>query len=102
MDEFLKIHGALYDETRVKILKFLLLSGAACVCELQASFKMIQSRLSRHLKILKEAGFVESTRKGKWCYYRIKENLDSYRACELDQIKSLDIEIPKPTKECSI
>ena len=56
MDIFLKSVGALNDETRIKILRFINTHGKCCVCDLENSFDMIQSRLSRHLKILKEAG----------------------------------------------
>jgi len=57
MEVFLKSVAALNDETRVLILRFLDKYGETCVCDMQASFDMIQSRLSRHLKILKDAGF---------------------------------------------
>lgn len=57
MDVFLETVSALNDETRIKLLAFLDAHGALCVCDLQESFGMLQSRLSRHLKILKEGGF---------------------------------------------
>ncbi len=100
MEEFLHITGALYDETRVKLLKFLWHFGPSCVCELQDSFGMIQSRLSRHLKILKDAGFLESKRVGRWTYYALKQELDGYRLCALERINQLPIQIPQPSKEC--
>ena len=54
MDTFLKSVGALNDETRIRLLKFITLNEKVCVCDLEKSFDMIQSRLSRHLKILKD------------------------------------------------
>ncbi|MDX4067495.1 metalloregulator ArsR/SmtB family transcription factor [Aliarcobacter skirrowii] len=69
MDIFLQTASALNDETRVKIIKFLNINGACCVCDLENSFDMIQSRLSRHLKILKNAGFLKVQRDGRWAYY---------------------------------
>ena len=69
MDIFLKTVSALNDETRVKIIKFLNINGDCCVCDLESSFDMIQSRLSRHLKILKEAGFLKVERTGRWAYF---------------------------------
>ena len=77
--DFLGTVGALNDETRIRILHFLEAHGALCVCDLQASLGMIQSRLSRHLKILKEAGFVRVDRKGTWAYYSIRTPLDRSR-----------------------
>jgi len=61
---FLKSVSAINDETRVLILRFIDTKGKTCVCDLQASLEMIQSRLSRHLKILKDAGFLCVERKG--------------------------------------
>jgi ArsR family transcriptional regulator len=94
MEIFLKTVSALNDETRVLILRFLDQYGECCVCDLQASFDMIQSRLSRHLKILKEAGFLQVVRKGTWAYYSIRSPLDKFRMEALKEIKHLDINLP--------
>ena len=94
MDVFLKSVAALNDETRIMILRFLDEHGALCVCDLQASFAMIQSRLSRHLKILKEAGFVRVDRRGTWAYYSIRSPLDRFRSEALEEIRHLGIVLP--------
>ncbi len=101
MEEFLKIVGALNDETRVKLLKFIDLHGPLCVCDLQDSFEMLQSRLSRHLKILKEAGFLRSERKGRWVYFSMKP-LQGFRKEALEEIKRLAIDLPTFKKGCMI
>lgn len=98
MDIFLKSIAALNDETRILILRFLDAHGQLCVCDLQNSLGMIQSRLSRHLKILKEAGFVQVNRKGTWAYYGIRSPLDRFRAEALKEIRHLDIALPKLNK----
>lgn len=97
---FLKSIGALNDETRVRLLRFIATNNKVCVCDLEKSFDMIQSRLSRHLKILKEAGFLDLSREGRWAYYRLKEGLDSFRQECLNEIDNLDLEIPKLQKAC--
>ncbi|MGE4420082.1 MAG: ArsR/SmtB family transcription factor [Sulfurimonas sp.] len=102
MDIFLKSVAALNDETRVLILRFLDEYGQTCVCDLQNSLDMIQSRLSRHLKILKEAGFLRVERRGTWAYYSIRSPLDRFRTEALQEIKHLDIEIPKLKKSSQI
>jgi ArsR family transcriptional regulator len=107
MDIFLKSVSALNDETRVLILRFLDEYGECCVCDLQNSLNMIQSRLSRHLKILKEAGFIRVDRKGTWAYYSIRSPLDRFRSEAIEEIRCLDIELPKLKKlsntgECKI
>ncbi|MCG3714831.1 metalloregulator ArsR/SmtB family transcription factor, partial [Aliarcobacter butzleri] len=58
MDVFLQTIGAINDETRVKILHFIDIHNEVCVCDIENSFSMIQSRVSRHLKILKDGGFL--------------------------------------------
>ncbi len=100
MDMFLKSVSALNDETRIRLLKFINTNGKVCVCDLEKSFNMIQSRLSRHLKILKEAGFLDLSREGRWAYYSLKENLDEFRNLALKEINSLQLEIPKIQKAC--
>lgn len=100
MDIFLKTISALNDETRVKILRFIDENGRCCVCDLENSFNMIQSRLSRHLKILKEAGFLKLEREGRWAYYSIRTPLDEFRKSSLKEISYLQIELPTFIKAC--
>lgn len=57
MQKFLTIISVINDENRVLILYHLLRYKELCVCDLQELLNMDQSRFSRHLKILKDAGF---------------------------------------------
>jgi len=102
MKTFLKSIGALNDETRLTILQFIHENGAVCVCDIEHSFGMIQSRISRHLKILKEAGFLKVERKGRWAYYSIRSPLDSFRQNVLKEISYLDIDLPTLKSGCNI
>ena len=107
MEVFLKSVAALNDETRVLLLRFIDEYGETCVCDMQVSLDMIQSRLSRHLKILKDAGFLRVERKGTWAYYSIRSPLDRFREEALEEIKYLDIKLPElkkssQGKECKI
>jgi ArsR family transcriptional regulator len=61
---------ALSDETRLRIIERLR-SGEQCVCDLTEAFKTGQSRLSFHLKVLKEAGLVLDRPEGRWTYYAL-------------------------------
>jgi ArsR family transcriptional regulator len=61
---------ALSDETRVEILDRLR-DGEKCVCELTDVLKAAQSRLSFHLKVLKEAGLIRDRPAGRWMYYAL-------------------------------
>jgi len=95
MEIFLKTVSALNDETRLLILRFIDKNGVCCVCDLQNSLNMIQSRLSRHLKILKDAGFLRVERKGTWAYYSVRTPLDRFRLEALEEVRCLDIKVPK-------
>jgi ArsR family transcriptional regulator len=61
---------AVAEETRLAIVH-LLGDGERCVCELQDALDAGQSRLSFHLKKLKDAGVVSDRREGRWVYYRL-------------------------------
>lgn len=61
---------ALSDVTRLSILD-MLRSGEHCVCDLQEELDAAQSRLSFHLRVLKDAGLVTDRREGRWSYYTI-------------------------------
>lgn len=100
MDIFLKTVGALNDETRVQILQFIAQNGEVCVCEIENAFEMIQSRISRHLKILKDAGFLRVDRRGKWAYYTIRSPLDKFRLACLEEIGYLHITLPSKASTC--
>jgi len=72
---------ALSDETRLQLLN-LLAEGEQCVCDLTDVLKSSQSRLSFHLKTLKEAGLLQDRREGRWVYY-------SLEPAALDELKEL-------------
>jgi len=61
---------ALSDETRLALVG-MLRDGERCVCELQDSLDAAQSRLSFHLKVLKDAGLVNDRKEGRWVYYSL-------------------------------
>ena len=69
-DRAARLFHALSDETRLSILKRLR-HGERCVCELTDALDAAQSRLSFHLRVLKEAGLVTDRREGRWMYYTL-------------------------------
>lgn len=69
---------ALGDETRLRILA-LLAERELCVCEILAVLELPQSTVSRHLAILRRAGWVLDRRQGSWMYYRLVEGDDFHR-----------------------
>jgi ArsR family transcriptional regulator, arsenate/arsenite/antimonite-responsive transcriptional repressor len=65
---------ALSDETRLSILRRLRL-GERCVCDLTDALDAAQSRLSFHLRVLKDAGLVTDRRDGRWMYYMLNRDV---------------------------
>lgn len=65
-----RVFHALSDETRLAIVDRLR-GGEQCVCELQDLLDAAQSRLSFHLKTLKDAGLVTDRKAGRWSYYTL-------------------------------
>jgi len=75
MRELVKAFKALSDETRLRILN-LLLERECCVCEVMQVLNISQSRASRNLSALYDAGFLKLRREGLWALYSIdKEGL---------------------------
>ncbi|MBT8405457.1 MAG: metalloregulator ArsR/SmtB family transcription factor [Gemmatimonadetes bacterium] len=69
-ETLLRRFQAVAEETRFEIVRRLS-AGERCVCDLQAELDAAQSRLSFHLKKLKDAGVVTDRREGRWVYYAL-------------------------------
>ncbi|MDH5364554.1 MAG: metalloregulator ArsR/SmtB family transcription factor [Dehalococcoidia bacterium] len=70
MQDLIKVTKALSDETRLRILN-VLLERECCVCEVMQALDISQSRASRNLGILEDAGFLTARRDGTWIAYSI-------------------------------
>lgn len=73
-DELAQLYKALGDETRVRIVHLLAKRGELCVCDVETILAVSQSKASRHLNYLKQAGIVEDRRDRTWVYYRLARN----------------------------
>lgn len=62
---------ALADPLRLDVVQALA-GGERCVCDLVADLNLAQSRLSFHLKVMREAGLIEAREEGRWVYYRLR------------------------------
>ena len=71
-----ELFHALSDETRLAIVQRLR-SGERCVCDLTDLLDAAQSRLSFHLKVLKDAGLVSDRKEGRWVHYSL--NRDAFQ-----------------------
>ena len=87
MRNLIKALKALSDETRLRILR-LLMEKECCVCEVMQALDISQSRASRNLGILEEAGFVRSKRDGPWMVHFIDlQEVEKYHAGLVEVIK---------------
>ncbi len=82
MRDFVKLMKALSDPTRVKILKALQ-SRSMCVCEMYTALNLAQPTISKHLKILEEAGLVAGKKNGLWVNYSLTDGRSSPYAAAL-------------------
>ena len=87
MKEFIKVTKAISDPNRVKILK-MLQHKRMCVCEIRALLQIAQPSVSKHLKILENAGLVGSVKDGLWVNYYLADGSNSpYAASLLGNLK---------------
>jgi ArsR family transcriptional regulator len=86
-DRAVRLFHALSDGTRLSILQRLRF-GERCVCEMTDALDAAQSRLSFHLRVLKEAGLVTDRREGRWMYYTLNPETLSEVAELIDGLAS--------------
>jgi ArsR family transcriptional regulator len=73
-EDLAPLFKAIADPARLRLLSLIACheGGEACVCDLTAAFDLTGPTISHHLKVLREAGLIESQRRGTWVYYWIK------------------------------
>jgi ArsR family transcriptional regulator, arsenate/arsenite/antimonite-responsive transcriptional repressor len=82
VDPDIRLLQAAADPTRLAILRQLTAEGEVCACDFTACCDVAQPTVSHHLKVLREAGWIESERRGTWIWY-------SLRPAALDRFRSL-------------
>ncbi|WP_261596088.1 ArsR/SmtB family transcription factor [Methanoculleus formosensis] len=87
----IKLLKALADETRVKIVQCLM-DGERCACTLVPAVGKAQPTVSQHLRILEEAGILESRRDGVNIWYRIRSD-QAVQILKILDIQSIEIPI---------
>lgn len=65
---------ALGDPVRLQMAAMIAAQNEICVCEITPAFELSSGTISHHLKTLREAGIVESERRGTFVYYRIQHD----------------------------
>ena len=86
---------AVADKNRLKIIN-LLSCGKMCVCKITENLELSQPNISHHLRVLKKAGLIKSTKRGKWVDYELNREKLEQMQVDLGQIiaeKDCDLEI---------
>jgi ArsR family transcriptional regulator, arsenate/arsenite/antimonite-responsive transcriptional repressor len=68
-----QVFKALGDPVRLRLVSMIgaRQGGEVCVCDLTSAFDLSQPTISHHLKVLRQAGLIDSERRGTWVYYRL-------------------------------
>lgn len=82
----LPVLAALADPTRLEAMRLLSDGGEHCVCELMRGIGATQSRMSRHMQVLKQAGLVLDRRDAQWVRYRVNPDLSPEVRAVLDAV----------------
>ncbi|NVK46350.1 MAG: metalloregulator ArsR/SmtB family transcription factor [Rhodobacteraceae bacterium] len=82
----LPILSALSDQTRFAAMRLLYDGDEHCVCELMRVIGATQSRMSRHMQVLKQAGLVVDRRDAQWVRYRMNPDLSPEIKALLDAV----------------
>ena len=84
-----EILKAAADDTRLTILGLLFQHGELCVCDIEAVLRITQSKASRHLRYLRNAGLVDDRRANVWVYYKIAKTQDAAVKAVLTSVKKI-------------
>lgn len=88
----LSVLSALSEPTRLKAMRLLGDGTEHCVCELMKKLGATQSRMSRHMQVLKQAGLVVDRRDAQWVRYRLNPDLPPDLAKVLDAVLAVEAE----------
>jgi ArsR family transcriptional regulator len=78
---------ALCDETRIQMMALLLEEDELCVCDFVGVLGLTQSKASRHLRYLYNAGLVRDRRQGVWMHYRLSPDLSPEQAALIEGLR---------------
>ena len=69
-EQFVRVMESLSDPIRINILE-LMMNGEICVCDIVKVTGFSQSKISYHIKILKDSGLISDRQEGRWVYYKL-------------------------------
>ncbi|MBM4352409.1 MAG: metalloregulator ArsR/SmtB family transcription factor [Deltaproteobacteria bacterium] len=89
MKDLARAFKALADETRLQMMALILCEGELCVCDCMQVLDISQSKASRHLRYLANAGLLDDRRETVWVYYRVASQLDADRSRLVKAVRQL-------------
>lgn len=95
MNDFFKI---LADETRLRCLTLIYENHELCVCELIHALELPQSKISRHLSLIKLNNLIVDRREGQWVFYSVPPNVSKFKINIIDMSIN-ELKKTKPFKE---
>ena len=99
MKHFIRVMKALSDPNRVRVIKMLGLKEL-CVCEIKELLGLAQSTVSKHMKILEEAGLVDYHKEGSWIIYHLSQGRESdYAKVMLENLATWELRDDKLLQE---
>jgi ArsR family transcriptional regulator len=81
----LELFKSLSDSTRLQSLLLIHQEQELCVCELMEALELSQPKISRHWALLREAGLLETERRGQWVFYHLSAQLESWAMAIIDK-----------------
>ncbi len=99
MDEYLKVIKSLSESTRIRILALLQQARQVCVSDIVDALQENQYNISRHLKVLQEAGLVEGNRKGRWIYYQLSQSEIQFKNTLVKAVSHISSDVLKQDME---
>ena len=98
----IKLLSALADPTRLNALRILADGGEHCVCELMDRLGATQSRMSRHMGVLKAAGLLIDRRDAQWVRFRLNPDLPPHLKMLIDSVlAAADAELPHSERKAA-
>ncbi|MGC8201760.1 ArsR/SmtB family transcription factor [Aliiroseovarius sp. PTFE2010] len=91
----LTVLTALAEPTRLAAMRILSDGQEHCVCELMARLDVTQSRMSRHMKVLAQAGLIRGRRDAQWVRYQLDPQLTPAISAVLEAVMTADTETEK-------
>ncbi len=89
MKELAKVFKALSDESRLRILNLIFRTGEMCVCDIESITGFTQTKTSRHLAYLRNAGLVEARQQGLWMLYSLASPKNEEHERLLECVKTI-------------